>query len=62
MFNFVNTIDLLGDDATAKAFISRSITEYRDDSLSYVDNSTFRSCKSLKLLDLPNLPAFYLRP
>jgi hypothetical protein len=54
MANFVNTIDLLGDEATAEAIISRKITEFRDDALPTVRMQGLSYCDFLTSVDLPN--------
>lgn len=61
MADFINTIDLLGDDATAKALIERTITEFRDDILYSFHWSALSNCKSLTLVDLPNIASIGIR-
>ena len=55
MSEFVNTIDLLGDEAVTKALIERTITEFHDDVVTYVGDSAFSSCNNLKSVYLPNV-------
>lgn len=55
MSDFVNTIDLLGDQATADAIISKTITEFKDDVVDTISQSRFRGCSRLTTVDLPNL-------
>jgi hypothetical protein len=55
MEDFVNTIDLLGDEATANAIIERTITEYNDDVVTKLGNYSFASCTQLKSVNLPNV-------
>jgi hypothetical protein len=54
MADFVNTIDLLGDELTAKVIIERTITEYNDDTISLVGDYAFHYCSALTSVDLPN--------
>lgn len=53
MSEFVNTIDLLGDEAVAKAFIERNITEFHDDKLTSVSGYAFYDCSALTSISLP---------
>ena len=55
MTDFVNTIDLLGDDVVAAEFVSRTITEFNDDELAKVGNYAFCNCKELVSASLPNV-------
>ena len=54
MSEFMNTIDLLGDEATAKALIERTITEFNDNICESVGVYAFYECKALTSVDLPN--------
>ena len=54
MAEFINTIDLLGDEVVAGAIVDRSITEFNDDVLTSVGNDAFNSCSSLISVSLPN--------
>lgn len=55
MSDFINTIDILGDDAVIDSIIDRSITEFKDNVITKVGDTTFRGCASLEVLDLPNV-------
>lgn len=55
MSDFVNTIDLIGDEAVTKALVERTITEFNDDVITTVGNSTFYNCTALTSVDLPNV-------
>ena len=55
MAEFVNTVDVLGDDVTAAAILDRSITEFSDDILKNIPNSVFYSCGALTMIDLPSV-------
>lgn len=54
MAEFINTIDVLGDDAVIDSIIERTITEFKDNSIATVGNSAFHNCTALTELDLPN--------
>ena len=55
MADFVNTIDLLGDEATFKAIVERTITEYKDNVIESIKNHAFYDCSALNDIDLPNV-------
>lgn len=55
MPDFVNTIDLLGDEAVTKALIDRTITEFNDDVLTSVGKYAFYRCINLTSVDFPNV-------
>ena len=55
MAEFINTIDVLGDDAVIDSIIDRSITEFKDDTLTTIGDYAFYQCASLSVLDLPNV-------
>ena len=54
MADFINTIDVLGDDAVVDSIIQRTITEFKDDIVTSVGNFAFYSCKELRNVDIPN--------
>lgn len=54
MSEFINTIDVLGDDAVIDSIINRTITEFNDNTLETVGDSAFRGCTALTSVDLPN--------
>ena len=47
MSDFVNTLDLVGDDALTDSIIDRSITEIADDAVETVGVCSFRNCAAL---------------
>lgn len=55
MADFVNTIDILGDDAVVDSIIDRSITEFKDDTLTTIETRAFYNCSELIKVDLPNV-------
>lgn len=55
MGDFVNTIDLLGDDAVTDSIIDRTIEEFNDDRITSLPGNAFAGCSELKVLRLPNL-------
>ena len=55
MSEFINTIDLLGDEVVLNSIIDRSITEFKDNLVTLVGNNTFRNCAALTSVVLPNV-------
>ena len=53
MAEFINTIDILGDDAVIDSIIDRSIEEFADDRLTIVGGTAFKNCKALHTVNLP---------
>ena len=54
MPDFINTIDVLGDDAVIDSIIDRSIIEFKDDKVTTVGSYAFEKCESLRDVGLPN--------
>lgn len=55
MAEFINTIDVLGDDAVIDSIIDRSIKEFKDDKLTTLSSNAFHGCTALEAADLPNV-------
>lgn len=55
MADFINTIDVLGDDAVIDSIIKRTIPEYKDDTITKVGPYAFCKCTALETVDLPNV-------
>ena len=55
MSNFVNTTDLLGDDAVCDGIIDRSLPEYADNRITSIGEYTFYNCANMTKIDLPNV-------
>lgn len=55
MDNFINTIDLLGDEVVAKSIIEKTIIEFNDDLLTAVKDRAFYQCPELTSVNLPNV-------
>lgn len=55
MSEFINTIDVLGDDVVIDSIIQRTITVFRDDSVKKVGNGAFYGCGALNIVDLPSV-------
>lgn len=53
MSEFINTIDVLGDDAVIDSIIMKTITEFRDNLVENVGLHAFNGCKALETVDLP---------
>lgn len=55
MSEFINTIDVLGDDAVVDGIIQRTITEFKDDQVTEVGAYAFYGCDKLETVELPNV-------
>ena len=55
MSDFINTIDALGDDAVSDSLFERTITEFADNTLTFIADHGFRSCELLEIINLPNV-------
>lgn len=53
MSDFINTIDVLGDDAVVDSIIQRTITEFKDDQVTEVGAYAFYGCAGIANVDLP---------
>lgn len=58
MSEFINTIEVLGDEATMDAIIERTITEFKDDMLTSLGKSAFADCLALTTVDCPKVINF----
>lgn len=54
MADFINTIDALGDDAVVDSIINRTITEFKDNTLTNVGQFAFYNCTDLTDVAAPN--------
>lgn len=52
MADFINTIDVLGDEAVVDSIIDRSITEFKDDTVTKVGAYAFYKCTALTSINL----------
>ncbi len=55
MAEFINTIDVLGDEVVMDSIIDRTITEFKDDKITNIGSHAFCDCTALKTVLLPNL-------
>lgn len=55
MADFVNTVDLLGDDAVIDSIVERTIEEFLDDTVTKIGKNAFASCQLLTTVDIPNV-------
>lgn len=55
MAEFINTIDLLGDDAVVDGIIDKTIMEFKDNVITIVEQYAFSRCANLRIVDLPNV-------
>ena len=53
MAEFINTIDVVGDEALADSIIERTITEFKDDNVLTVGQGAFCHCTALTTVNLP---------
>ena len=53
MADFINTRDVIGDDALTDSIIDRSVTEYKDDTVTAIGYCSLRACKSLTAVNCP---------
>lgn len=55
MSDFVNTIDLLGDDVVFSKIVDKTITEFKDNVITSVGFYAFANFNNLTSVDLPNV-------
>lgn len=55
MAEFINTIDAIGDDALADMLITRTITEYNDNTFTQLGDYALARCDNLVRVKLPAL-------
>ena len=53
MSMFVNTVDVIGDNALTDSIIEKSITEYQDDGITTIGVYTFYKCTALTKVKFP---------
>lgn len=53
MTAFINTIDVIGDDAVIDSIITKSIEEYRDNRVTTLGMNVFSNCTQLTVVDVP---------
>ena len=54
MNEFIDTIDVLGEQEFRKEFFARTLTEFRDSHLTSVASTMLRGFSALSIIDLPN--------
>lgn len=54
MATFIDTVDAIGDEATTKAILEGTITEYIDTKIKRIGSGAFRYVGSLKTVIIPN--------
>lgn len=55
MGDFINTVDILGDEVVTNSIIDGSITEYNDNNITMVGDSVFRYREALTSVNFPNV-------
>jgi hypothetical protein len=57
--SFVNTVDIIGDEALTHSILNGSITEIADNRVTSVGDSAFRGCSALIKADFPSVTGIY---
>lgn len=55
MAEFINTVDIVGDDALTDSIFARTITEYKSDTVLNIHHYVFRRCNQLIEVDCPRV-------
>lgn len=55
MSEFVNTVDIIGDDALCDRIITRTLTEYSDSHVKTIGDYAMQGCTSLTTINFPNV-------
>ena len=55
MSEFINTADVIDDDAMCDLIIQRTVTEYKENRISKIGKAAFHSCISLTVVDVPEV-------
>ena len=53
MSDFINTVDVIGDEAVAASIIDRTITEFADNTIQTTQGYIFSYCSNLESVNLP---------
>lgn len=51
--SFINTLDVIGDDALTDSLIERTITEYKDNEVTVIGDQAFSGCSLLTICEVP---------
>lgn len=54
MSEFINTVDVIGDDAVCDGIITKTLTEYLDNRITSIGDYALYNCVLLTKVDLPN--------
>jgi hypothetical protein len=57
--DFINTVDIVGDDALTDSIIYRSITEFNDNLITSIGLYALYQCTALTSVNLPNVTSIY---
>jgi hypothetical protein len=57
--SFINTVDIIGDEALTHSILNGSITEIADNRVTSVGDSAFRGCSALIKADFPSVSSIY---
>lgn len=53
MSGFINTADVVGDEALTNSIIDKSVTEYKDNAVKRIGTYVFYKCEKLRTVDCP---------
>ena len=54
MAEFINTVDLIGDEALTDGILDGSVTEYKDNIVTKIGSRAFSFCNALRYVNCPN--------
>jgi hypothetical protein len=55
MSEFINTVDIIGDDKMCDQIIMRTVTEYKEERITKIGTFAFSNCNTLTVVDVPNV-------
>ena len=59
MSEFINTVDVIGDEVMTDQIVSRTVTEYKENRITTVGQYAFNGCAALAEVDIPNVTRIY---
>ena len=62
MSDFINTIEIVGDEALGGSIIDKTITEFKDNVIEECNSYAFSNCRELTVVDIPNVTSTNNRP
>ena len=61
MADFINTVDVVGDEALTSSIIDKTVTEYKDDGVIALGQYAFTQCVQLAEVDVPKVTSIPTR-